>query len=181
MVIVICGPIASGKSTVARAVARLFESQGTQAAVIDLDLIYEMLEQGSAPGKQSDAIWGRARRAAAALTNALLEDGVGVVVVEGEFLSQEERSEFVTALRPPVAPMFVTLRVSIELAIERVQGDRTRGLSRDTHFIRRHYRQLEQALRNRPATDLVVDTASVNAEEAARAIAEWASGRAGLK
>jgi len=44
MVIVICGPIASGKSTVARAVARSFEHLGTQAAVVDLDLVYEMLE-----------------------------------------------------------------------------------------------------------------------------------------
>jgi predicted kinase len=178
MVIVICGPIASGKSPIARAVARLFGAQGTEAAAIDLDLVYEMLEQGRAPGKQSVAIWGRARRAAAALTNALLEDGVGVVVVEGDFLSQRERAEFLTVLSSPVAPLFVTLRVSIELALQRVQGDRTRGISRDPHFIRRHYKQLELAAGSRPATDLVVDTASVDAEEAARAIVERALGDA---
>jgi len=76
------------------AVARLFEFQGTEAAAIDLDLVYEMLEHDRAPRKENLAIWGRARRAAAALTDALLEDGVGVVVVEGDFLSQEERADF---------------------------------------------------------------------------------------
>jgi uridine kinase len=47
-VIVICGPIASGKSTVARAVARLFECRGRKAAVTELDLVYEMLEHRGA-------------------------------------------------------------------------------------------------------------------------------------
>ena len=42
MVIVICGPIASGKSTVARALAQLLERQGFGVATIDLDLVYEM-------------------------------------------------------------------------------------------------------------------------------------------
>ena len=69
MLIVICGPIASGKSTVARAIARLFERQGTETAAIDLDVVYEMLEHDCAP-KASLPTWGRARRAVAALTDA---------------------------------------------------------------------------------------------------------------
>ena len=111
MLIVICGPIASGKSTIARAVARLFARQGTEAAAIDLDVVYEMLDHDGAP-KSSLPTWGRARRAAAALTDALLQDGVGVVVVEGDFLTPEQRTEFVTALRSSVAPVFVTVHVS---------------------------------------------------------------------
>jgi len=179
MLIVICGPIASGKSTVARAIARLFERQGTEAAAIDLDVVYEMLEHDCAP-KASLPTWGRARRAVAALTDALLQDGVGVVVVEGDFLTAEQRTEFVTALRSSVAPVFVTVHVSIDLALQRVQRDPTRGISRDPRFLRRHYEQLEETVRSRPATDLVVDTASVSVDEAARTIAEWASGRASM-
>jgi predicted kinase len=175
MVIVVCGPIASGKSTVARAVARAFEARGTEAAAVDLDLVHGMLEHDRGLGKLSVSTLIRARRAAAALTDALLEDGVGVVVVEGDFLTHQERADFVTALRSPVALRFVTLRASIELALQRVREDPTRGISRDPHFLRRQYEQLAQAVRNRPATDLVVDTASVNADEAARAIVEWAS------
>jgi chloramphenicol 3-O-phosphotransferase len=177
MLIVICGPIASGKSTVARAVARLF---GADSAVIDLDLVYEMLEHDGAP-KTDSALWCRARRAAAALADALLHEharecGAGVVVVEGDFLTAEQRAEFVNALRTPVVPSFVTLVSPIGVALQRVREDPLRGLSRDPGFLRRHYQELEDDLRNRPATDLVVDTASIDVEEAARVISEWASG-----
>src|SRR5438034_10569783 len=112
-----------------------------------------MLEHDGAANDRPER-WSRARRAAAALTDGLLDDGVGVVVVEGDFLTQEERAEFVTALRSRVAPLFVTVRVSIDLALQRVQQDPTRGISRDPGFLRRHYEQLEGAVRRRPATDL---------------------------
>jgi adenylylsulfate kinase-like enzyme len=177
MVIVICGPIASGKSTVARVVARLFERRGIQAAVADLDLVYEMLEHDRA-AKDTLEKWSRARRAAAALTDGLLEDGVGVVVVEGDFLRQEERAEFLSALRSRVAPLFVTVHVSMDLALQRVQQNPTRGISRDPRFLRRHYEQLEGAVRSRPPTDLIVDTGSVDVDEAARMIVEWATNHA---
>lgn len=178
MLIVICGPVASGKSTTARAVARLFEHRGAGAAVIDLDLVYEMLEHGGAV-KASLPIWRRARRDAAALSDSLLRDGVSVVVVEGELLTAEERAEFVTALHSSVSPVFVTVQVSIDLALQRVQRDPTRGLSRDPGWLRRHYEQVEEAVGNRPATDLVIDTSTVDVEEAARTIADWASARDG--
>lgn len=175
MLIVICGPIASGKSTVARAVARLF---GAEAAVIDLDLLYEMLEHDGAP-KADPALWRRARRVAAALTDGLLQDGAGVVVVEGDFLTAEQRAEFVTALGAAVVPMFVTVRVPVGVALQRVEQDPLRGLSRDPGFLHRHYEELEADVRNRPATDLVVDTSAVTIEEAARTIAAWACRIAG--
>jgi chloramphenicol 3-O-phosphotransferase len=173
MIIVICGPIASGKSTVARALAQLFEEQGLLAAAIDLDVVYELFEhEGTA--KASAATWRRARKAAAALTDALLEDGIGVVVVEGDLLTAEQRAQFVTALRSSVVPMFVTVHVPVDVALQRVQRDPTRGISRDPDFLRRHYEELHEAVRTRPAADLVVDTSAVGAREAARAIAEWA-------
>lgn len=177
MVIVICGPIASGKSTLARAVAHLFRHRGVEAAAIDLDLLYEMLEDDGRP-KASPPMWVRARRAAAALTDAFLEDGVRVVVVEGDLLTAQERTEFGSALRSPVVPQFVTVHVPVDLALQRVAADRTRGLSRDPGYLRRHYDRMQEAVRNRPATDLLVDTSSVSSEEAARKIAEWATARA---
>jgi adenylylsulfate kinase-like enzyme len=176
MVIVICGLIASGKSTVARAVAQLFERHGTDAAAIDLDLVYEMLQSDGRP-KASVAKWRRARRTVAGLTDVLLRDGISVVVVEGDFLTVEERAEYVRALRSAFVPLFVTLMVSVDIALQRVQRDSTRGISRDPDFLRRHYEQLQGAVRSRPATDLVVDTSSVGVEEAAATIAEWASAR----
>src|SRR6266511_2957329 len=87
-VIVICGPIASGKSTVARSRGAVVRAPGDRAAVADLDLVYEMLEHDGAAKDRLEK-WSRARRAAAALTDGLLDDGVGVVVVVA---AQRQRS-----------------------------------------------------------------------------------------
>ena len=173
MLIVICGPIASGKSTTARAVARLLEQRGHKAAAIDLDLVYEMLEHGD--GEKADsALWTSARRAAAALTDGLLRDNTAVVV-EGDLLLLEHREEFRGALRSSDAPLFVTVHVPVETALQRVLLDPTRGLSRDAAFLRSHYRELEGQLRRRPATDLVMDTSSESVDGVAGAIVDWAS------
>ena len=60
MIIVITGPIASGKSTIARELARQLEHVGVRTAVIDLDLVHDvLLADGSMPG---DATWQLARR-----------------------------------------------------------------------------------------------------------------------
>ena len=176
MVIVICGPIASGKSTVARALAQLLERQGLGAATIDLDLVYEMLQtDGSA--KSSRATWCRARRAAAGLTDVLLREGVDVVIAEGDFLTSEERADYVDALASDDQPRFVTMRVLVDIALDRVQGDASRSLSRDPDFLRRHYEQVDGAMRTRPETDLVIDASSVGIQDAASAISRWASRR----
>ena len=178
MLIVISGAIASGKSTVARALAQEFERRGWTAAAIDLDVVYDMLEPSGAP-KNQPLKWLRARRAAAALTNALRADAIGVVIVEGDFLTARERAEFLDALgaRPEIS--FVTLRVAFDVALERVEDDPTRGISRDRAFLRHHYDVTETAMRNRPPTGLTLDTGSIGVDEAARSIAEWATARVG--
>jgi chloramphenicol 3-O-phosphotransferase len=142
------------------------------AAAIDLDLVFEMLEHDGA-AKANPATWRRARIAAAALTDALLDDGVGVVVVEGDLLTEQERAQFTTALRSTVAPVFVTVRVPVDVALQRVVDDPTRGVSRDPAFLRRHYEDLDDAVRTRPSSDLVIDTSAVGVDEAARTITAW--------
>ena len=180
MLIVIGGPIASGKSTAARALAQEFERRGLTAAAVDLDVVYDMLEPNGAPKDQA-LKWFRARRVAAALADALLAEGIAVVIVEGDFLAPSERAEFVDALRSHAVVSFVTLRVSFDLALERVRRDPTRGISRDPAFLRRHYEATDEAVRNRPPTDLTLDTGLISIEEAARSIAERVSERVGTR
>jgi adenylylsulfate kinase-like enzyme len=91
VLIVLSGPIASGKSTLARALARELGLRGRSAAACDLDLLYEMLAHERAR-KDDEQTWQRARRAAATLANALLEDGIDVVIVEGDFLTASKIS-----------------------------------------------------------------------------------------
>ena len=55
-----------------------------EAAAVDLDLIYEMLDPSDSP-KDDETTWRRARRASAKLAETLLAEGMRVVVVEGDF------------------------------------------------------------------------------------------------
>jgi predicted kinase len=175
LAILIGGPIASGKSSLAVGVARAVELQGLEAATIDLDLIYEMLENARAL-KSDPAIWSRARRMAGALTSALLDDGINVVIAEGDFLGEQARGEFVTMLPDGVPARFVTLTVSLATAFVRVEQDPTRGISRDRSFLTRHYDELAETLRRRPDGDLCLDTGDMTLEQAAQSVVQWAYG-----
>ena len=169
------GPIASGKSTLATSVARTFEARGLAVATIDLDLIYEMLEHTRAP-KSDEAIWSGARRIAGALAAAFLEDGINVVIAEGDFLDDSARQELVSMLHGDAVVRFVTLRVDLATALLRVKQDPTRGLSRDERFLTRHYEELAETLHERPAHDLCLDTAALTVEQAAATVATWSTG-----
>jgi predicted kinase len=170
--ILIGGPIASGKSTLARAVARRLIAGGRRAAAIDLDLVYEMVDPTGAP-KDDPGVWTAARLAAGSLADALLA-GRYAVVVEGDLLSDAERQELLGRVRQPVEPVCVALRAPIEAALERVAADPTRGLSRDPAFLRGHYEEIAPRLAERPTGDLVLDTAAVDVATAAAAVVERA-------
>jgi predicted kinase len=177
MLVVVSGPIASGKSALARAVAREFEARGCRAAAVDLDLVYEMLDPSG--GQKNDRQkWAQTRRVSARLAGALLAEDF-YVIVEGDFLWASERAELVGALASGIEPLFVTLRVSFEEALVRVRLDPTRGMTRDPTFLRQHYERTAAAVRGTPRTDLVLDTGAVGIMDAARTVADWTSGRKG--
>ena len=153
--IVINGPIAAGKSTVAQALGRQFRSAGRATAVVDLDELYLMM---SAKPMGDPRVWRRARRAAAALTDCFFASGIQIVVVEGAFWDESERAPFVDALRWRGSPLFVTLLVSYDVAYRRVQGDSERSLSRSPDFLRRNNEEFAARLDRLRATDLVLDS-----------------------
>ena len=173
MLIVINGSIASGKSTIARAYARHLAARGIAAAVIDLDLLYDMRQHPSGVAKDDEETWAMVRRAAAALTDTFLSDGVRDVVVEGTFFTLAERAAYLDALTTPIAPTFVTLRVGYDEAIRRAEADPSRGVSRDPAFLRPHYARMEAVVASVPATDLIIDTERLTIEEAVAAIADF--------
>src|SRR2546421_275243 len=110
VVIVVTGPIASGKSTVATALARELELVGVGAAVIDLDLVHDQLTTNASPS--DDSTWALARRETATLANAFQEAGVAVVIAEGSFNMPTDRATLVQHLRAGTDVVFVTLQVS---------------------------------------------------------------------
>jgi predicted kinase len=173
VLIIINGSIASGKSAIARAYARHLASRGIEAAVIDLDLLYDMQHHTPGVAKGDEKSWEIARRAAAGLTDTFLSQGVRDVVVEGTFFTPAERAAYLDVLSTPIAPRFVTLRVRYDEALRRAQDDPSRGVSRDPAFLGPHYARLEADMAAVPATDLILDTERLTPDEAVAAIAAF--------
>ncbi len=164
VIVLVGGPIASGKTTVSHAAASELRSRGFSAAVVDVDVVYEMLEpRGRSPGKP--VLWSRARRLAGAIARQLTDDGTDVVLVEGGFLDPMERAEIGATAK------LVILRAAFETALRRVGGDHTRGISRDESFLRQHYEETIQLFAGLPGDALVLDTTDVAPAEMAREIA----------
>ena len=169
IVVVISGPIASGKSTLGRAVAVELAGRGSDSAVVDLDLVYEMLDPSRGP-KPDEARWREARRLAGKVA-AGLGGRRSAVVVEGEFGTDVQRAEFCNELPHEWHASFVTLTVDLDEARRRAMADPTRGISKDKDFLAAHYRALGNV---RPdGRDLVLDTGDVSVSLAARSVADW--------
>ena len=167
VVVVINGPIAAGKSTVAGALAVELRRDGRSAAILDLDEIYLM--SGHKPMEDPNT-WLRARRAAAALTDSFLSSGIETVILEGRFWDKAERAPFLDNLTWSGEPSFVTLLVSYEEACRRVQGDTTRGISRNPEFLKKAHADFEAILEPLKLTDLVLDSTRQTAKQIAKAI-----------
>ncbi len=172
MLVVINGPIASGKSTVARALADQLRSGGRTVAVVDLDLLYDMLADPVGP-KADHTKWRVARRAAAALTDGFFAAGIDDVIAEGDFFSPDERDEFVRDLTSQEGARVVVLQVSYEEALRRAQCDPTRTVSRDPSFLRPYYENVQASFASIPSGDLVLRTEGRDAGEVAGAIRAW--------
>ena len=168
MLVILTGPVGGGKSTTALALAERFRARRQMAAVIDLDVVYCMARQVDGFGEMN--IWATARHAAAALADAFFRDGLHIVIVEGEFFSQDELDAFCAHLTTPAERHFVTLEVSLEQALHRVAGDPSRGLSRDPHFLAWLHAQFVQALPFLRASSLVVDASQRSPHELAEVI-----------
>lgn len=155
--VLINGPIASGKNAVSTALAGLFERQARRVAVIDLDELWFMLDHQT-PRSHDVGHWLEARRAAAALTDEFYRSGRDSVIVNGPFFTEEERSAYLDHVRTPVTPLFVTLRVSFGESWRRAQADPRRVLSKRREWLRERYAEAERLLPPLLASDLVIGT-----------------------
>lgn len=160
--VVITGCIASGKSTVARRLAHRLRAEGTRAAVVDLDLVYEVLADDP---KSDEATWSTARRLAGAIAAAAFEEGAAVVIVEGELWTDAARAELVARARADADVAWFTLSVSFEEALRRARGDPSRGLSQNPAFLRGHLEEFGRALPGLRAVSEVIEAGGASVEE----------------
>jgi Mrp family chromosome partitioning ATPase len=169
VVVVVTGPIAAGKSTVAVALARRLALVGRSTAVFDLDEVVAMIPL---VGSDVEGRWRRARIAHAGLVGGSLRGGVNAVVVDGPFFTMDERATLLADVTPYVSVKWVILTVLFDEALRRVGDDRTRGLSADPDFLRCAHRAFEAATAGTPSPDWAFDTGLTAAEEIVAAVVE---------
>jgi shikimate kinase len=130
--VVLVGPVAAGKSTLAARLVQLVRREGMTAADVDMDDVAFM----QCGGDDLDEFWRRAAVATAGLVRGWFDAGVEVVVTHGPFFESDGFEVLRRALPADVEAHHVLLRVAPEVAVERAQGDPTRGISRDPAFVR---------------------------------------------
>jgi thymidylate kinase len=150
VIVVVTGPIASGKTTLVHALARELRDSGRTVATLDRDDIYALVEGSSAVIGTAET-WDRANRLTATFAAAMVGEGVDVVVVESD--------------DPIDGALHVTLTAPIEAALERVQLDPTRVVSKDETFLRGHYEGYV-----RLEADLTIDTSQTTLAETVRIV-----------
>ena len=145
------------------ALARSIRRHDLDVAVIDLDEMYIFVRQQEGYGEPT--AWARARHGAAALVNALFNTGMAIVIVEGEFFNAEELGTLTTPIDANIARCFFTLRLSYEHALSRVQGDPSRGASKDPVFLKSLHANFAHALPFLEAQSVVIDTDDLAQDE----------------
>lgn len=147
------GPIASGKSTLAWAIAQRLHADGRTVAVVDMDDVADMVPNGvSGPG------WRWAHQVHGALVAGWLETDIDHVVAHGSAFTPDDMAALVRHLPPGTRLHHVLLRCSYVTALRRVTAQAERGLSKDPDFLRRAYDRFEQLLPSIEPSDQEFDS-----------------------
>lgn len=168
--VVLAGPIGSGKSTVAEFVGHRMAAAGRTAAIADLDDV-AFAHRGPLDMPE---FWRRAGVAHVGLVNGWFEAGVDVVIAHGPFFESGTYDPLFATVGPAGRAHHVLLRVTFDCALERVSNDPDRGsraFSKDPDFLRSTHDAFEQLGPRLPPADLDLDTSELTASDAAARIA----------
>jgi hypothetical protein len=159
--VVIVGPIASGKSTVAIALGDRFRRAGRAVAVLDLDDFVDTIggfaELAPQHFRQAQGVFGQ-------LVGAWLREGFDVIA-HGPFLQTEEQAALLHALPEGIEPRRVQLLATYEVALERVAADPNRKFSKHPEILGRAYDRVESLLPMMPASDWTFDSTVTSSHE----------------
>jgi hypothetical protein len=159
--VVVIGPIASGKSTVAGALGDRFRASGRAVAVLDLDDVVDtiggFLDLTPEHFRQAQVVCGQ-------LVGAWLRQGFDVIA-HGPFFQPRELGALLHAVPEGIAPRFVQLLASYEVALARVARDPSRKLSKHPELLRRTYDRVELLLPALPPSDWTFDTTAIAADD----------------
>ena len=159
LLVVIAGPIAAGKSTVAGLLARQMAMAGITVALVDLDEVAFMQREVD-PHK----LWRRGAIAARALVQGWFDAGTDAVVAHGPFFESGGYEVLLAGHGDDVTVRHVLLHLSYEAALRRVSEDVGRGLSKDPQFLKSTHDRFVEIERTLPEPHFVFDTQARTAD-----------------
>ncbi|MDG4830312.1 hypothetical protein O7627_13485 [Solwaraspora sp. WMMD1047] len=166
--VIITGPIAAGKNTVAERLAALLAQRGRTVVIADVDDVAAMV---AAPGAGAAGLWPAAHEAHGALVGQWLRSTVDHVVAVGPFHTAEERAALTRPLPDGVSRLWVVVDAPVSVTFPRARADPSRVLSRDPEFHHRAHDRFRTLLPSIPA-DATFNSAELTADQIAAAIAD---------
>jgi len=159
--VIVAGPQASGKSTLASALSTEMRREDERVALVELDQIAAMALP-TLPG------WEAAHHIFETTVGLWARTDLTCVVAEGSGSADEVAR---LRQRAPEAAVVVVVAVttSFDTAFARAQSDPTRGISKEHGFLSDVYRRWPDELA-RIEPDLVIDTDQVALEEGIRGV-----------
>ena len=164
--VILTGPIAAGKNTVADKLAERLTGRGKTVVVADVDDVAAMV---ATPGAAEAGLWFAAHEAHGALVGQWMRSSVEYVVVVGPIYTAEERAALTGALPDEAAVLWVVIDAAVSVTFARAQADPGRGLSREPEFHRAAHRRFRELLAAIPA-ERAFDSEVMDAEQIAAAI-----------
>lgn len=131
--VIIAGPQASGKSTLATALSAELRRRGERVALVELDQIAAM----ALPTLPS---WQAAHQIFETATGLWARTDLTTVIAEGSG-SHDEVSRLRMQAPPGAVIVTVATTVALETAIARAEVDPARGVSKEESFLERVYRR----------------------------------------
>jgi len=166
--IVIVGPIAAGKSSVAGALAERLRRGGRVVAVLDLDEVVltvgGYVDLPPARFAEAQVVFGR-------LVAAWLDQRIDVIA-HGPFFQPEEHHTLLQAVPEGTIVRWVYLDSTLDVAVARTAADTSRIVSRDLTFLRATYDRVAALRSAMPSYDWTFDTTTRGVEDIAAALEE---------
>lgn len=159
--VVIVGPQASGKSTVAMALSQELRSQGELVALVALDQIAAM----ALPTLPD---WQTAHHIFESVVGHWARAELTCVIAEGAG-NQDEVARLLVQASTTAVVITVVVTAPFDVSFSRAQADPTRGVSRDHSFLSRRYARWPTEMA-RITSDVLIDTAEVSLEQSVELI-----------
>ena len=171
--VVLTGPIAAGKNSVANELSRRLTGAGHTVVVADVDDVAAMV---APPGAGTVGLWFAAHEAHGALIGQWMRSAVKFIVAVGPIYTPEEQDALTRALPGGASPLWIVVDAPVSVTLPRAQNDPARGLSRNGGFHHAAHRRFRELAGDIPA-DATFDSSALGADDIAAAIQELLADR----